>query len=281
MGVIRSKEDVSEQLGTNQICGVFPQMKNSSIYFNGQNNILFCEEGVQLSDTFLLFNGNHSVIYLGKNKHEYKLGVTVYHHSVFHMGRDNYINGKMNIILSEQKHCFIGDNGLYSGGIWMRNADPHLIYNCTEGKRINPTKSIYIGDHVWIGQSAMILKGTQIDSGSIVGAMSVAAGKKILHNTSWAGNPVRQVASDIFWDGACVHAWSDKQTEDSLDYGRFVDNYRKGCDKEAFVFHYDAQESIGYDELEQTFSSKITPEEKVAYLKKLHSKVRKNRFVHE
>ena len=68
----------------------------------------------------------------------------------------------MNVILSEQKHLFIGNDCLLSFGIWVRNADPHLIYDVESHKRVNPTKSIYIGDHVWIGQSAMILKGRKV-----------------------------------------------------------------------------------------------------------------------
>lgn len=80
--------------------------------------------------------------------------------------------------MSEHKHCFIGDNCMFSFDILIRNSDHHLIYDCENNKRINPTKSVFIGDHVWIGQLVNILKGTRIDSGSIVGASSVVAGKK-------------------------------------------------------------------------------------------------------
>ena len=69
-----------------------------------------------------------------------------------------------------------------------------------------------IGDHVWLGQSSFILKDTTIGSGSIVGAMGVVAGKTIPSNTSWAGNPAKQIASDIFWDGRCVHSWTKTET---------------------------------------------------------------------
>ncbi|MBD5518940.1 MAG: hypothetical protein HDR07_10835 [Lachnospiraceae bacterium] len=60
----------------------------------------------------------------------------------------------------------------------IRNSDSHLIYSCDDGNRINPPQSVYIGDHVWIGEMVRILKDTQIDSGSIVGVRSVVADKK-------------------------------------------------------------------------------------------------------
>ncbi len=104
------------------------------------------------------------------------------------MGKDAYINGKMTVVLSEHKHCFIGDDCMVSYGVIVRNADPHLIYDCESKRRKNKTKSVYIGDHVWIGQNSLILKGTCIDSGSIIGANAVVAGKIISNNCAWGGS---------------------------------------------------------------------------------------------
>lgn len=92
----------------------------------------------------MTFNGNNSVIYLCRNKHLYKLDVVTYNNSAFYVGQNNYFNGKLSAILSEQKHIFIGDDGLFSFGIWMRIADPHLIYHTDSKKRINPTKAFIL-----------------------------------------------------------------------------------------------------------------------------------------
>lgn len=162
----------------NRMMGARPVLKNASIHFAGSGNTFYCEENVTLEGCTLRFLGNNAVIYLGSNKHPYKLAADINNDVVLHMGRNNYMNQLMRIILSEQRHCFIGNSGVFSTNIYIRNSDPHLIYDCKKRFRINPTKSVYIGDHVWIGQGALILKGTQIDSGSIIGAMSVVAGKK-------------------------------------------------------------------------------------------------------
>ncbi len=83
-------------------------MNGTQIIFNGVNNILHCEENVKLENTIINFGGNNGLVYLGKNRNVYMLGVNLYNDSVFYMGRNSYINGKITVVLSEQKHCFIG-----------------------------------------------------------------------------------------------------------------------------------------------------------------------------
>lgn len=265
----------------NRILGTDPILKKSKIHFNGKNNILFCEEGVTLFDSSIIFNGDNSIVYLGKNQYQYKLDVSLHSDCVFHMGRDNYINKKMTICLSEQKHYFVGNGGLFSFGIFARVADAHLVYQIQSMERINPSKSIYIGDHVWIGQSVMLLKGTQIDSGSIIGAMSVVSGKKIPHNTSWAGNPCHQLGSNLFWDDSCVHTWKEDNTKISQFYPEFLEATNKSIKPDTWIYEYDKDTSISYDYLENKFSEQISSDEKCQFLCQLNEHHQeKNRFVH-
>jgi len=108
------------------------------------------------------------------------------------------MNGKLNIVVSEQKNIFIGDGCLFSFDIWIRTGDAHLIYDSNLKSRINFSGSIYIGDHVWIGQHVFILKETKIGSGSVIGSMSIIPGKILESNASYAGNPVKKIKSNIF-----------------------------------------------------------------------------------
>ena len=52
----------------NRFIGTLPTLDNSSIIFNGKNNILYCDEHIHLTNSILTFNGNNSVIYLCRNK---------------------------------------------------------------------------------------------------------------------------------------------------------------------------------------------------------------------
>lgn len=251
----------------NRFIGELPEMVNSSVTFSGRNNVLFCGKKVRLNNTNIKFSGSNSIVYLCENYNDYKLNVNVYNNNVFYSGKDNYFNGVMNVILSEQKHFFIGNDCLLSFGIWVRNADPHLIYDAESRQRINPTKSIFIGDHVWVGQSAMILKGTQAESGSIIGAMSVVSNKKITANSSWAGNPAKRIRDGVFWDRPCVHAWIDEQTNESLQF-----------DGEGYIFSYKEDEFVSFDEIEKKLDAKNSVDSKLEYLGKISADEKRNRF---
>lgn len=280
MTIIKDKEDFCKLQNGNKLIGATPELKNTIIKFLGKNNILYCEEGIKLEDSNLAFVENNSLIFLGKNQHTYRLCVTIYNNSVFHMGVNNCFNKALTVILSEQKHCFIGDDCLFSYGICIRNADPHLIYDCKNKSRLNPSKSIFIGDHVWIGQNSIIFKGTQIDSGSIVGGGSIVSGKNIPQNTSWAGNSARQILEGIFWDAACVHSWTDEQTNISHNYLDFIKQYKKDLTGNCWIYKFDFEEVIEYSDIDKRLSECESSEKKLEYVLFLQKNKKKNRFVH-
>ena len=207
-------------IGNNVLSGSAPEMRDSKVIFRGTGNVLHCEPGVKLQSSSIEFNGNNGLVFLSASKRNYNISLAVNNNCTIAFGHDNYFNGLFHAIASEERSIIVGDEGLFSFGIWLRTADPHLVYDVDSQKRINTSKDIVIGDHVWIGQSALILKGSVIGSGSIVGAMGVVSGKTIPSNTSWAGNPVRQIRRGIFWDGDCVHSWTGEQTERSMVYTR-------------------------------------------------------------
>ena len=250
----------------NKIMGNEPKMINSNIIFRGNNNILFCEENVKLKNTTLQFNGNNSIIYLSSNKHEYYLNVAIYNYSVLFMDENNYMNGKLNIIFSEQKNVIIGKECLFSFGIWMRLADAHLIYDVDTKKRTNLSKSICIGDHVWISQNSMILKGTKIGSGSIVGAMAVVTNKSISSNTIWAGNPAKEIKRNIYFKDNCVHKYTDKETELSI-----IDN------SDDYIYNT-SSDTQNFNEIDIKLHNMGSVEEKINYLRELRNFKSKNRF---
>ena len=134
-----------------------------------------------------------------------------------------------------------------------------------------------MGDHVWLGQTATVLKGTQVDSGSIIGAMSLVAGKRIGHNESWGGNPARRLGDGVFWERSCVHNWQQEQTEASMDFAAYAPTKQLAAD--AYVYTYRADQSISYGDMDELFSSKDR-QAVVAYLDALTANGDHDRFVH-
>lgn len=249
----------------NVFIGNLPKMTNSKIIFNGKNNILFCDENVCLEDSILNFECNNSVIYLSSNKHKYKIKVDIRNNSVFYIGENCYFNNLANIYLSEEKNIIIGGNCLFSINIFMRTADPHLIYDINTHKRINLSKSIYVGDHVWIGQGTLILKGTNIGSGTVIGACSLVSNKKLNSNSIYAGNKLRLIKENIFWDGKCVHKWTNSTTE----------KYMFELD-DKYIFK--KNKINNFDIIENNLNNLVTSNEKFKYLNSKLKIKDKNRF---
>lgn len=181
------------------------------------------ERGVEFKDATLSFNGNNSLMIIGKSKCNATIRVNVWNDNTFFLGRNYSLNGAARFILSEQKNLFIGDDNMFSSGVVVRLADSHLIYDGTTRKRTNPTKSVYLGDHIWIGQDVMILKGVEVGTGLILGTKSLVT-KSFPSNVSAAGSPARVVWKNVFWARPSVHAYSEKETAESQKFpdGRLV-----------------------------------------------------------
>ncbi|MBQ7739746.1 MAG: hypothetical protein IJT65_00735 [Eubacterium sp.] len=267
MQEIREISAFNEIENNKALIGENVEMKNSVIRIKGENNILVIEAGVRLYDSQIKFNASNSVVFISSNKHIVKLNIDIYNNSVFFIGKDNYLNGVLNVTLSEQKNVFIGDNNLFAFGIWIRTADPHLVYSTETKKRINPSKSVFLGDHVWVGQNVFVLKGTKMHSGSILGAGAVCAGKELGSNCSFAGNPAKLIGDGVFWDSACVHTWCDDMTAE-----------KESFESDKYIFNYSESSYIPFDKIDWELSSRKTSDEKLENLKALTDIKKKNRF---
>jgi len=97
------------------------------------------------------------------------------------------------------KHVVFGNNVLLSVNIMIIDTDFHEIFN-EKGEQINLNKEIVIGDNVWIGCNTTILKGTKIGNNIVIGACSLLSGEYLCENSIYAGNPAKQIKSNIRWE---------------------------------------------------------------------------------
>ena len=72
------------------------------------------------------------------------------------------------------------------------------MYDKNTNKRINEGDIITIGNHVWLGMRAIILKGVNIEDNSIVAGGSIVT-KDVKANTIVSGSPAKQIRENIYW----------------------------------------------------------------------------------
>lgn len=90
----------------------------------------------------------------------------------------------------------IGRDGMLSRNVKVMTSDGHEIL--AGGQRINPARSITVGDHVWLADGAIVLKGATIGDNAVVGIASLVTGK-VEAGCVVAGNPARVVKQGVTW----------------------------------------------------------------------------------
>ena len=95
------------------------------------------------------------------------------------------------------KEIRIGQEVLISRNVFVYDADHHKILD-DDGNIKNDAKETIIGNHVWIGLRATVLRGTEIGDGAMIAAGSVVGGK-IKSHTMAIGFPARSY-SNIKWE---------------------------------------------------------------------------------
>lgn len=109
---------------------------------------------------------------------------------------EKFLNTAAMTIICE-KSIVIGDNVLTSWNTLVMDTDFHNVVDTLTGVVNNRAKEIVIGNNVWIGTRAVVLKGSQIPDGCIIGAMSLVNKKFKSTNSLIAGNPARLSKTEI------------------------------------------------------------------------------------
>jgi len=101
------------------------------------------------------------------------------------IGKNTRLNG---VYIHAQKSIGIGKNCVIAAGVNIIDSNGHKINSTDRTKGRDTPEEILIGDNVWIGLNAIILKGTNIGNNSVIAAGSVVKGI-YPDNSLIAGNP--------------------------------------------------------------------------------------------
>lgn len=146
------------------------------------------------AESYLKLQENSSLIINGKFKLFYGATIQLFKNSSLILGR-GYINSDSVIACCNK--ITIGNGAAIARGVYIYDGDHHQISD-KENNIINKSNPINIGDHVWIGVNAIILKGVTIGEGSIVAAGAVVT-NDLPPQCIAAGVPARVIKENIRW----------------------------------------------------------------------------------
>jgi carbonic anhydrase/acetyltransferase-like protein (isoleucine patch superfamily) len=97
-------------------------------------------------------------------------------------------------------YLVVGDDCMFSAGIWIRNHDMHTVFDAATGTVLNdrPTNIVF-EQHVWAAFESMILGANRVGYGSIIGARSIVK-DVVAPKTLVAGIPARLIRNGVSWD---------------------------------------------------------------------------------
>lgn len=173
-------------------------LKKTTIANYGKNNVVEIGKGCRISNCKIQLFENGNTVKIDHDCMLRNLDIWISDGGFVIIGHNTYITGKTHIACIEGKKVTIGERCLFSNDITFRTGDSHSILDMS-GKRVNPAEDITIGDHVWIGQQVVILKGANVGSNSIVGTRALLTGKTFEGNTVIGGSPAKVIKSDVTW----------------------------------------------------------------------------------
>lgn len=129
---------------------------------------------------------------IGRTNYGYHAGMPFYT-TILNDGLNSHIiigdNCRINgAYIHAKDYIEIGQNCVLASGINIIDSNAHKINSLDRTKGSDEPKGIKIGDNVWIGINAVILKGTVLGNNCVVGAGSVVKGS-FPDNAIIQGNP--------------------------------------------------------------------------------------------
>lgn len=156
--------------------GYKTRLNNCRIVNYGNNNHIVIGRGCKISNTTFWFENDNNSISIGDN---------------------TTIEGCQFAAL-EGKMIRIGSDCMFSHSIEIRTSDSHGIMSLN-GDRINLANDVIIENNVWIGARVVLLKGTHIPKGCVIGHSSICSKKLKESGAIYAGNPCKLRKEGIVW----------------------------------------------------------------------------------
>lgn len=183
---------------------------NAEIILNGDLHINAHEDDSRLARSHLSLYENSKLIVGGYVILRYGTLIRLAPDAILEfMGK---VTPNINLTIDCRQLIRIGNDTMMGSDVIIYDSNFHPTQYPNRDFKTN-TSPVYIGEHVWIGTRAMIMKGCNIGMGSIIGANAYITGN-IPANSMVACNPSRIVMKDVKW----ARNMSPEAIEDARTY---------------------------------------------------------------
>ena len=180
----------------------------NGVFINGYDNnrILFGDATILGNNVRFNLESNVSIDIGAHNMFKINLNFLMFVNSRLSIGNNNkFFSNNREFRCHSYTETIIKNDTLWSLEISVLNGDGHSIFNIENNEKLNDLKhaesskrTIFIGNHVWVGKRAMIMNGAHISDGCIIGANTFVK-KKYPNNCCIAGNPGKVVRKNVVW----------------------------------------------------------------------------------
>jgi hypothetical protein len=168
----------------------------------GDDNVVTIGRGCWMTSLRLTVQGNGNRVSIGSDIEFRGPGLLWIENDGGALRLDDRSTFEPEILLAvlEGAELAVGVDCMFSTQVEIRTGDSHHIYSDdAEERRINPSRPVRLGDHVWVGARAMVLKGVAVADGVVIGAGAVVSRDVTEPNSVVAGNPARVVRRGVRW----------------------------------------------------------------------------------
>lgn len=169
-----------------------------NVCVNGNDNDIRIGSDCVLENTSIVVSGNNNrIIISDKVRFLGPCKIVMQGNAELLIGCNSGIRGvEFNL---KQARIQVGELCMFSYGIVLRNHDSHRVIDSNTNQVVNQPKDIVIGNHVWIGQNATVLKGAVVGDNSVIGFGSVVT-SSCEAGSVMAGVPAKVVRHNVNWD---------------------------------------------------------------------------------
>lgn len=190
------------KIGITNILECYGILSRTKIRIKGKENRIIIGKLSRLVNCNIEIKGNNNTIIIGDeclvNKGDLFIEDS---NGQIQIGNGTAICGYTHLACIEGCTISIGNDCLFSSDVIIRTGDSHSIISQISKQRINPSRNVHIGNHVWVGNKVNILKNVKISDNTIIGTGSVVTKSFYDENVAIAGNPAKVLKSDINWLG--------------------------------------------------------------------------------